>query len=97
MQPGAAKARRSAFSCVGSVTTVWKPSSGGVRTATVKYGDGERKVVIPEDVPIVAFDPSDRPTLKPGAKVVVNGQRAADGSLTVASVSVGKDGLASPT
>lgn len=66
------------------------------RTATVKYGDGEKKVVIPDDVPIVAFDPSDRTALKPGAKVVVNGQRAADGSLTVASVSVGKDGLAPP-
>ena len=66
------------------------------RTATVRYGDGEKKVVIPDDVPIVTFDPSDRTALKPGAKVVVNGQRAADGSLTVASVSVGKDGLAPP-
>ncbi len=66
------------------------------RTATVRYGDGEKKVVIPDDVPIVTFDPSDRTALKPGAKVVVNGQRTADGSLTVASVSVGKDGLAPP-
>ena len=66
------------------------------RTATVRYGDGEKKVVIPDDVPIVAFDPSDRTALKPGAKVVVNGQRAADGSRTVASVSVGEVGLAPP-
>lgn len=66
------------------------------RTATVRYGDGEKRVVIPEDVPIVAFDPADRSALRPGAKVVVNGQRAVDGSLTVASVSVGKDGLAPP-
>ena len=66
------------------------------RTATVRYGDGEKKVVIPDDVPIVAFDPSDRSALKPGEKVVVNGQRAADGILTVASVSVGKDGLVPP-
>ena len=34
--------------------------------------------------------------LPAGEKVVVNGQRAADGSLTVASVSVGKDGLVPP-
>ena len=66
------------------------------RTATVKYGDGEKRVVIPDDVPIVAFNPSDRTALKPGGKVVVNGQRAADGTLTVASVSVGKDGLVPP-
>ena len=66
------------------------------RTATVRYGDGEKKVVIPDDVPVVAFDPSDRTALKPGGKVVVNGQRAADGSLTVISVSVGKDGLVPP-
>lgn len=66
------------------------------RTATVKYGDGEKKIVIPDDVPIVAFDPSDRSALKPGQKVVVNGQRAADGSLAAASVLVGKDGLVPP-
>lgn len=66
------------------------------RTATVKYGDGEKKVIIPDDVPIVTFEPSDRSALKPGERVVVNGQRATDGSLTVASVSVGKDGLAPP-
>jgi len=45
------------------------------------------------------FLPSMRGTgeaLKPGERVVVNGQRATDGSLTVASVSVRKDGLAPP-
>jgi len=33
------------------------------RTATVKYGDGEKKVIIPDDVPIVTFEPSDRSAL----------------------------------
>jgi len=66
------------------------------RTATVKYGNDEKKIEIPDDVPIVAFEPADRSALKQGAKVVVNGQRGTDGSLTVASVSVGKDGLAPP-
>ena len=36
------------------------------------------------------------PDPKQGDKVVVNGQRATDGSMTVASISVGKDGLAPP-
>ena len=66
------------------------------RVAIVKYGNDEKKIEIPEDVPIVAFEPGDRAALKQGAKVVVNGQRATDGALTVASVSVGKDGLAPP-
>ena len=66
------------------------------RVAIVKYGNDEKKIEIPEGVPIVAFEPGDRAALKQGAKVVVNGQRATDGALTVASVSVGKDGLAPP-
>jgi hypothetical protein len=66
------------------------------RTMTVTYNGGERQIVIPDDVPVVSFEPGDRSLLKPGAKVIVNGPRAADGSVTAASISVGKDGLVPP-
>lgn len=66
------------------------------RTATVRYGNEEKKVLIPDDVPVVSFEPADRSALKAGAKVVVNGQRAADGTVTAANVIIGKDGLTPP-
>ena len=66
------------------------------RVATVKYANGEKKVLIPDDVPVVAFEPTDRSALKPGAKVVINGQRAQDGTVTATTVIVGKDGLTPP-
>lgn len=59
------------------------------RVATVKYGKEEKKVLIPDDVPVVSFEPADRSAPKPGAKVIINGQRSADGrSLPEASTSV---------
>lgn len=66
------------------------------RIVTLRYGNEEKQVLIPEDVPVVSFEPTDRSALKAGAKVVVNGQRAADGTVTVAAVNIGKDGLTPP-
>lgn len=66
------------------------------RVATVRYGNEEKKVLIPDDVPVVSFEPTDRSALKAGAKVIINGQRSADGTLTAAAVNIGKDGLTPP-
>lgn len=66
------------------------------RVATVRYGNEEKKVLIPDDVPVVSFEPTDRSALKVGAKVVVNGQRGADGTVTAAAVNIGKNGLTPP-
>lgn len=66
------------------------------RVATVKYGNGEKQVLIPDDVPIVSFEDADRSALKPGAKVIVSGSRGADGTVTAAAINVGKDGLTPP-
>src|SRR5262249_60979160 len=38
---------------------------------TVKYKDGEKKIVVPPDVPIVAFAAGDKDELKPGAKIFI--------------------------
>jgi hypothetical protein len=67
------------------------------RTLTVKYKDGEKKIVVPADTPIVTYVPGTRDELKPGAKIfIIAAQRQPDGSLNAARVSVGRDGLTPP-
>lgn len=63
----------------------------------VKYKDGEKKVVVPPDTPIVTFVATDRSELKPGAKLIIFGaSRKEDGTLEAARVNVGRDGLTPP-
>jgi hypothetical protein len=66
------------------------------RTVTITYKGGEKKVIVPDDVPFVTYAPADRAALTVGANVIVNGTRAADGSVTAGAISVGKDGLVPP-
>ena len=53
-------------------------------------------VTVPANTPIVTFGPGDAAMLKPGAKVFIGAQQAADGTLSAARVAVGKDGLTPP-
>ena len=70
---------------------------GEGRTLMVKYKDGEKKIVVPADTPIVTYVPGTRDELKPGAKIfIVAAQRQPDGSLNAARISVGRDGLTPP-
>jgi len=66
------------------------------RTITVKYGTGEKTVVVPAKTPIVTFEPGNGFMLVAGAHVIVTATKAADGTLTARRVSVGKDGLVPP-
>jgi hypothetical protein len=67
------------------------------QTIMVKYKDGEKKVVVPPDTPIVAFVAGDRSELKPGAKVIIfSAVKKDDGSLEASRVNVGRDGLTPP-
>lgn len=66
------------------------------RTLTVKYKNGEKKVFVPADVPVVSLEPGDRSLLATGAKLVLFATKAEDGSLTAVSVSVGANGIAPP-
>lgn len=63
-------------------------SSG--RTLTLKYNGGEKKIVVPENVPIVRFESAERAQLVAGAKVIVRTRQEIDGSLTAVSVIVAK-------
>jgi hypothetical protein len=63
----------------------------------VKYKDGEKKVVVPPETPIVAFVSGDKAELKPGAKIIIFGAtKKDDGSLEAGRVGVGLDGITPP-
>jgi hypothetical protein len=67
------------------------------RTLTVKYKDGEKKIVVPPDAPIVKYVPGNKDELKPGAKIMVfAGIKQADGSIETPNISVGLNGLTPP-
>lgn len=66
------------------------------RTITVNYKGGQKKIVIPDDVPIVNLVPADRTLLKPGVKIVLQAQKAEDGALNAMSISAGENGVTPP-
>lgn len=63
---------------------------------TVKYKDGEKKVVVSPETPVVTYVPADRSDLKAGAKVIAFIKKLPDGSFEANRVSVGRDGLTPP-
>ncbi|MDB5603714.1 MAG: hypothetical protein JWP25_614 [Bradyrhizobium sp.] len=66
-------------------------------TIVVKYKDGEKKVVVPPDTPIVTFVAGDKSELKPGAKIIIFGAaKKEDGTLEANRVNVGVDGITPP-
>ncbi len=69
--------------------TVGSLVSASGRVATVKYGNDEKQIVIPDDAPIVAFEPADASALKAGAKVVVVGRPVTDSAITACSAPFG--------
>jgi hypothetical protein len=67
------------------------------QTIVVKYKDGEKKVTVPPNIPIVAYAPGNKGELKPGANVfIVAATKQADGSLTAPGMNVGRDGVVPP-
>ncbi|NVH77542.1 hypothetical protein FSB08_34900 [Paraburkholderia sp. JPY432] len=66
------------------------------RTINVKYKDGEKTIVIPQDVPIVSLEPGSRALLTPGAKVVLFAHKEADGSMAANFISAGEHGVTPP-
>jgi hypothetical protein len=66
------------------------------RTLTLKYKDGEKKIFVPADAPIVAYEPGDKNDLKPGAKVFIVALKQSDGMLQGRAWRVGRDGVTPP-
>lgn len=63
---------------------------------TLKYKDGEKKIIVPPEIPIVTFVPGDKGELKPGAKVFIVAAKQPDGTLQGRTWRVGRDGIAPP-
>src|SRR5665213_2120867 len=62
---------------------------------TVKYKDGEKKIVVPADAVIRAYSVGDKAELKPGAKIaIVRAVKKPDGSLEANRVNVGRGEVA---
>ena len=60
----------------------------------VKYKDGEKKIVVPTDLPIQAYVVGDKSELKPGASIlIVSAAKKPDGTLEAARVNVGRGGI----
>jgi hypothetical protein len=62
----------------------------------IKYKDGEKKVVVGPDTPVVTYVAADRTELKPGAKIIAFVKQLPDGSFETNRISVGRDGLTPP-
>ena len=65
-------------------------------TLRVTYKNGEKKVVVSPNTPVVTYVPADKSDLKAGAKVIAALKRLPDGSFETDRVSVGRDGLTPP-
>ena len=64
---------------------------------TVKYKDGEKKVLVTPETQVVTYVIGDKADLKPGTKIFVGaGKKAADGTVQTPRVTYGKDGLTPP-
>ncbi len=64
---------------------------------SVKYKDGEKKILVTPETAVVTYVNGDAADLKPGTKIfVAAGKKQADGSVQTPRVTYGKDGLTPP-
>jgi len=66
------------------------------QTLLIKYKDGEKKVTVLPDTPVVTYVPADKSDLKAGAKIIAFVKQLPDGSFETNRISVGRDGLTPP-
>ena len=64
---------------------------------SVKYKDGEKKILVTPETAVVTYVPGSKDDLKPGTKIFVGaGKKMADGTVQTPRVTYGKDGLTPP-
>jgi hypothetical protein len=73
----------------GNVEQTTASSDGQI--LTLKYKDGEKKIIVPAGTPIVGYVPGDKSELKAGASVFIIAPKQPDGSLLAPRVNVGRD------
>ena len=67
--------------------------AAGGNEITLKYKDGEQKIMVPAGTPIVGFDSGDRSALKRGETIWTNARVESDGRLVTNRIQVSKDGV----
>jgi hypothetical protein len=78
----------------GNVEQTAASSEGQV--LTLKYKDGEKKIAVPADTPIVVYVAGEKSELQPGASIFISAAiRQPDGTLVTPRVNVGR-GVAPP-
>jgi len=61
---------------------------------TVKYKEGEKKIIVGPTVPIVRYEVGDKSELKPGAAInIAAATKKPDGTFAAARINVGRNGL----
>lgn len=65
------------------------------RRLTLRYKDGEKTVVVPDNVPVVTFKPGEPSLIRPGAKAFIVATLR-DGKPVATRLVVGRDGFAPP-
>jgi hypothetical protein len=66
------------------------------QTLMIKYKDGEKKVTVGPDTPVVTYVPGEKSDLAVGAKIIAFVKQLPDGSFETNRISVGRDGLTPP-
>jgi hypothetical protein len=63
-------------------------------TVTVKYKDGEKKLIVTPETPIVRYEVGNKSELKPGAAITIGAAvKKPDGIFEAARLNVGRDGV----
>lgn len=70
-------------------------TSGG-NEITLKYKDGEQKILVTPETEIVTFVPGSRADLKPGETIFSGARVESDGKFVAPRVAVSKDGVKPP-
>jgi len=71
-------------------------ASADGQVLTLKYKDGEKKIIVSPSTPIVIYVPGDKGELKPGTPIFISAAtKQPDGTLTTPRVNVGR-GVAPP-
>jgi hypothetical protein len=67
------------------------------QTLTLKYKNGEKKIIVTPQTTIVTYNPGDKNDLKAGTKIfIAAAKKQPDGRLQAPRINYGKDGLTPP-
>jgi len=79
-----------------NATVAQQVAANDGQTLMIKYKDGEKKVTVGPDTPVVTYVPGAKADLKAGAKIIAFVKQLPDGSFESNRISVGRDGLTPP-